>query len=97
MKQILTYLKDLYERFVTLLGKLRRDRLYHFIAGLLIAALFGITFKMRAWAFFVALGIGVAKECVDKFVEKEEFDWGDLIATALGGGYISLCFLLMLA
>lgn len=94
MKKIWDWLLAVYGRFVALIEKIRRDRLYHFIAGFLFAALFGITFGLRAWSFFVAAGVGIAKECIDRFVQGEEFDWIDLAATALGGAFTALCFLL---
>lgn len=74
------------------LGSVRRDLLYHFIAGLLIAAVFGISLGMGVWAFVPALFAGFIKEFIDQWVGGS-FDWKDLLATVLGGAILSACFL----
>ena len=80
MKQ---FLYKLWNGFVGILEKLRRDRLYHFIFGLLIALLAVFICK---WYFFVwtSIAVGLAKEFFDKW-QDGNFDWIDLLATTIGG------------
>ncbi len=78
--------------FIGALDSCRRDLLYHFIAGLLIAALFGISLGMGVWAFVPALFAGFIKEFIDQW-GGGVFDWRDLLATVLGGAMLSACFL----
>lgn len=89
------FFEDAWAWFTGALDAIRRDLLYHFIAGLLIAALFGITFRMGVWAIVPALFVGFIKEFIDGFVGSQ-FDWKDLAAVVIGGAVISLCFLLVL-
>ena len=93
--KIRQFFKDAWAWFTGALDAIRRDLLYHFIAGLLIAALFGITLRMGVWAFVPALFVGFIKEFIDGFVGGA-FDWKDLAATVIGGAVISLCYLLAL-
>ena len=79
--------------FIGVLESVRRDLLYHFIAGLLIAAFFGISLGMGVRAFIPAFFAGFIKEFFDRFAGGV-FDWKDLLATVLGGAMISVCFLL---
>lgn len=91
-KKIVAFLKNAWAWFIKLIESIRRDRLYHFIAGFLIASLFGITLDMGVWAFVPALFAGFIKEFIDLL--RGKFDWKDLLATILGGLWVTLCFLL---
>jgi len=88
-------MKKIYAWFIGLLEKIRRDRLYHFICGFIIAAFFGISLGMKAWAVVPALFAGLIKEFIDQWVGGE-FDWWDVLATVLGGLVITACYLLAL-
>lgn len=70
------------------------DKAMHFTAGFgislfisCISAIFHIFTQPTLG--FVCLGAattaGLLKECFDKFVQKEKFDWMDALVTALGG------------
>ncbi len=77
---------------VGLLNKVRRDRLYHFICGLIIAAFFCVTLHMKfcVWPVFFAAFI---KEFIDLW-QDGNFDWIDLLATVIGGAVIQLFVIL---
>lgn len=77
---------------IGVLDSVRRDLLYHFIAGLLIAAVFGISLRMGVWAFVPTIFAGFIKEFIDQW-GGGSFDWKDLLATVLGGAILSACFL----
>ena len=79
----------LYGAFVKWLNSIRRDRLYHFIAGLIIAAFCSVVWDMGFWAFIPALCAGVIKEFIDQW-RSQSWDWVDLFATILGGLLIGL-------
>ena len=60
------------------------DKLYHFIAGIEIAFVV-LLFSTNLAAISAVVLAGVAKECFDKFYQKEKFDIIDLLFTILGG------------
>ena len=60
------------------------DKLYHFIAGIEIAFIV-LLFSTNLAAISAVILAGVAKECFDKFYQKETFDFVDLLFTILGG------------
>ena len=60
------------------------DKLYHFIAGIEIAFVV-LLFSTNLAAISAVILAGVAKECFDKFYQKETFDFVDLLFTILGG------------
>ena len=74
--------------FVGLLDKIRRDRLYHFIAGLIFAAFFLIVLGVSLCVWPVVL-IGLLKELIDVLCD-HGFDVWDFSATAIGGFVIQL-------
>lgn len=76
-------MKKLWNWFVGLLNKLRRDRIYHFVAGLLVALFCLFVLKMY-FCVWLVLFIGFVKECIDSATDGN-FDWVDLLATVIGG------------
>ena len=77
------FIYKIWNWLVGLLNKVRRDRIYHFVAGLLVAlfCLFVLKMYLCLWpVLFVAL----IKEFVDNWVDGN-FDCVDLLATVLGG------------
>lgn len=86
-------MKKLWNWMVSLLNKIRRDRLYHFICGLIFAAFFCIVLKMGFWCFWPVIFIGFIKEFIDKW-QDGNFDWIDLLATVIGGLVIALLALI---
>lgn len=61
-------------------AKVNQDKVLHFIAGMCLSML--IVFSW--WFILIPLGIGVAKEVVDKYIRKTKFDTMDIIATWCG-------------
>lgn len=65
-----------------------RDKLLHFIAGLVVAALMAFAAPSLRWLpLAAAVAAGAAKEAADQ-VRYGGWDWLDLLATALGGAVI---------
>lgn len=62
---------------------LGKDKLYHFIAGFLIAVLLG--FWNPVVALFASGIAGFGKEAYDMYIKKSFADPVDAIATILGG------------
>ncbi len=74
------------------------DKQAHFLGGMAIAAL--LCPYMFLWAFFVAGFAGAAKEVRD-YYGNGTVDFGDLLATVLGGaagcvGHFAIAYLLAL-
>ena len=82
------FIRRIWNWFVNLFANVRRDRLYHFIAGLIIAALFYIVLKMPVCIVPVIFAAFI-KEFFDTWTDGN-FDWIDLLATVLGGFVIQL-------
>ena len=76
------------------LNGLRRDRLYHFICGLIIAALFAISLHM-SWCIVPVVFAAFIKEFIDQW-QDGEFDWVDLAATCIGGAIPQLFIIIAL-
>jgi len=62
---------------------MKRDKVYHLIAGFIIA--FAISFWRPDSGLFAAIAAGVLKEVYDKYVKRTEADPLDTIATTVGG------------
>lgn len=62
---------------------MKRDKLYHLIAGFVIA--FGLSFWRPDAGLIAAVGAGIAKEFYDKYVKKSVIDPLDTLATIVGG------------
>ena len=80
MKQ---FIYKIWNWLVGLLNKGRRDRLYHFIAGMIAAAFCLIVLKMYVCIWPVVI-LAFVKEFIDRW-QDGNFDWIDLLATVLGG------------
>lgn len=97
MSGIFAYLKGVlstcWRGLLSVLARIGRDKLYHYIAGNLVGAFFGISLGMGFWAFVPAFFVGFAKEMLDSWTGGK-FDFRDLFATVLGGAVVSLCFIL---
>jgi hypothetical protein len=70
------------------------DKMMHIGAGFIIGFFISILSALfhlftQPTLGFICLGAatvaGLAKECFDKFYQKEKFDWVDAAVTALGG------------
>lgn len=82
------FVRKIWDWFVNLFNGIRRDRLYHFIAGLIIAALFFIVLKMPVCIVPVIFAAFI-KEFFDVWTDGN-FDWIDFLATVIGGAVIQL-------
>lgn len=60
-----------------------KDKVYHLIAGFIIASIFGLINPTLGLA--LAIAAGVCKEVYDKYIKKSFADPLDTIATVLGG------------
>lgn len=66
------------------LASIGSDKYLHFIVGMMVAAIMRL--HVGALAALIAVTIVmVAKECIDHFVRKEDFDWKDALAGVMGG------------
>ena len=83
LQKILGWIMGAYNWFVGLLGKVRRDRLYHFIAGLIIGAFCAMVLHIEL-AWWPVLIIASIKEFIELW-QAGNFDWVDLLDTVLGG------------
>ncbi|MBQ3812897.1 MAG: hypothetical protein II841_04955 [Bacteroidales bacterium] len=83
IKKIVGWILAAYAWFVGLLNKVRRDRLYHFIAGLIIGAFCAMVLHVE-WAWWPVLIVAFIKEFIDLW-QDGNFDLVDLLATVSGG------------
>lgn len=74
------------------------DKYLHLIAGLIVAFVLGRLFaNVGAWAFPAITGVlllMVAKECIDYYIRKEQFDWLD-VAAGLVGAFVGVILCLL--
>lgn len=84
MKKLLDCIYRIFEKFAAI----GSDKYLHLIAGLIVAFVLGKLFAhVEAWACPAIVGVlllMVAKECVDYYYRKEQFDWLDVCAGMLG-------------
>lgn len=73
-----------WKALVAWLNSLRRDLIYHFVCGLVIAAFAALTLKMGGWSIMPVICIAFLKEFIDQW-RYGGFDWMDFAATCLGG------------
>lgn len=94
-------MKKLLDCIYRIFGKLAAigsDKYLHLIAGLIVAFVLGrLLANVEAWAFPAitsVLLLMVAKECVDYYIRKEQFDWKDVVAGLVGAFVgVTLCLL----
>lgn len=66
------------------LADIGSDKYLHFIVGMMVAAVMRL--HVGALAALTAVTIVmVAKECIDHFIRKENFDWKDALFGIMGG------------
>ena len=75
---------DCVYRFFGRLAAIDSDKYLHLLVGLTVAFVLGRLFaNVEAWAYPAIVGVlllMVAKECVDYYIRKEQFDWKDVVA-----------------
>lgn len=94
MKKALDCIYRIFEK----LAAIGSDKFLHLIAGLIVAFVLGrLLAHVEAWAFPAITGVlllMVAKECVDYYIRKEQFDWLDVAAGLMGAVVgVILCLL----
>lgn len=94
MKKLLDCIYRIFEK----LAAIGSDKFLHLIAGLIVAFVLGrLLAHVEAWAFPAITGVlllMVAKECVDYYIRKEQFDWLDVAAGLMGAVVgVILCLL----
>ena len=94
MKKILDCIYRIFGR----LAGIGSDKYLHLLVGLTIAFTLGKLFAhVEAWAYPAIVGVlllMVAKECVDYYIRKEQFDWKDVVAGLVGAFVgVTLCLL----
>lgn len=84
MKKVLDCIYRIFGR----LAAIGSDKYLHLIAGLIVAFVLGRLFaNVEAWAYPAIVGVlllMVAKECVDYYLRKEQFDFKDIAAGVAG-------------
>lgn len=73
----------IYRIFERLAG-IGSDKYLHFIVGMMVAAVMRLHVGALA-ALTAVVMVMTAKEMVDRFVRKENFDWEDALAGVMGG------------
>lgn len=94
MKKLLDCVYRIFGR----LAAIGSDKYLHLLVGLILAFVLGRLFaNVEAWAFPAIVGVlllMVAKECVDYYIRKEQFDWKDVAAGLVGAVVgVILCLL----
>ena len=86
-------MRKFWDKFVKLLYKVGQDKWFHFIAGMIVAAVLAFATGW-AWSALIAAAVaGVAKEVFD-IVTTKVYDVKDVVATICGGFIIFLCAML---
>lgn len=85
-------MRKIWDKIVALICKVPYDKLLHFVLGVLIAAFFCITLKMKA-CIVPAIVAGFVKEFFDKWTT-DQVDWWDFVSTVAGGLVIQLFVIL---
>ncbi len=84
MKKVLDCIYRIFEK----IAAIGSDKYLHLIAGLIVAFVLGRLFShVEAWAYPAIVGVlmlMVAKECVDYYLRKEQFDFKDIAAGLVG-------------
>ena len=66
------------------LADIDSDKYLHFIVGMVLATIVRLHVGALAALIFVTI-VMVAKECIDHFIRKENFDWEDALFGVMGG------------
>lgn len=66
------------------LASIGSDKYLHFIVGMMVAAIVRLHVGALAALIFVTI-VMVAKECIDHFIRKENFDLTDALFGVMGG------------
>ena len=84
MKKLLDCIYRIFEKFAAI----GSDKYLHLLVGLTMAFTLGKLFAhVEAWAYPAIVGVlllMVAKECVDYYLRKEQFDFKDIAAGLVG-------------
>lgn len=84
MKKLLDCIYRIFEKFAAI----GSDKYLHLLVGLILAFMLGKLFaNVEAWAYPAIIGVlllMVAKECVDYYIRKEQFDLKDVAAGLVG-------------
>lgn len=84
MKSFLDCIYRIFEKFAAI----GSDKYLHLLVGLTVAFVLGRLFaNVEAWAYpaiVCVLLLMVAKECVDYYLRKEQFDFKDIAAGLVG-------------
>lgn len=84
MKKILDCIYRIFDK----LAAIGSDKYLHLIVGLIVSFVLGKLFaNVEAWAYPAIVGVlllMVAKECVDYYLRKEQFDFKDIAAGLVG-------------
>ena len=84
MKKVLDCIYRIFGR----LASIGSDKYLHLLVGLILAFMLGKLFAhVEAWAYPAIVGVlllMVAKECVDYYIRKEQFDLKDVAAGLVG-------------
>lgn len=94
MKKFLDCIYRIFEK----LAAIGSDKYLHLPVGLIVAFVLGKLFAhVEAWAYPAIVGVlllMVAKECVDYYLRKEQFDFKDIAAGVVGAVVgVILCLL----
>ena len=66
------------------LADIGSDKYLHFIVGMILATIMRLHVGTLAALSAVTI-VMVAKECIDHFIRKENFDWEDALFGIMGG------------
>nr|DAS28065.1 MAG TPA: putative periplasmic lipoprotein [Caudoviricetes sp.] len=66
------------------LASIGSDKYLHFIVGMMVAAIMRLHVGVLAVLIFVTI-VMIAKECIDHFIRKENFDLTDALFGVMGG------------
>ena len=71
-------------KLIERLADIGSDKYLHFIVGMMVAAIMRLHVGTLAALTAVAI-VMIAKECIDHFMRKENFDLMDALAGVMGG------------
>ena len=79
-------MRKIWDKIVQWLLSIPSDKRLHFVAGLLVGAFCCLSLGVE-WCWWPAMLAGFLKEFFDVWTSPkgEGWDWGDLLATTLGG------------